>query len=312
MDSAPWMSLGSVFTAPAARFRGAHLAHALRRAGVVSGASPLSGVMDLYLLFVAILLGIVEGATEFIPVSSTGHLIIVSDWLGYEGRQATVFAVFIQLGAILAIVWLYRRTLLDVLGNWRDDPGARRFLWNVAIATIPAAAVGFLAHGFIVAHLFSPITVAGALMVGGIVILLIERWCPPTRFERVSATPLRTALGVGLAQVLALFPGVSRAGATIMGAYALGMSRTAATEFSFFLAIPIMVAASAYELKDTWSLLTLTDYWVLAVGFVVSFLAAAVAVKVFLRFVAMHTFRFFAWYRIALGALLLVYYGALR
>jgi len=272
----------------------------------------LQFVMDLYLLLVAIILGIVEGATEFIPVSSTGHLIIVSDWLGYEGRQATVFAVFIQLGAVLAIVWLYRKTLFDVLGNWRDDRDSRRFLWNVAIATLPAAAVGFLAHGFIVAHLFSPITVAGALLVGGVVILLIERWCPPTRFESVAETPVRTALGVGLAQVLALFPGVSRAGATIMGAYALGLSRTAATEFSFFLAIPIMLAASAYELRDTWALLTPMDLWVLAIGFVVSFLTAAVAVKVFLRFVAMHTFRFFAWYRIALGALLLAYYGGLR
>lgn len=268
--------------------------------------------MDLYLLFVAIVLGIVEGATEFIPVSSTGHLIIVSDWLGYTGRQATVFAVFIQLGAILAIVWLYRRTLTDVLGGWRSDAGARRFLLNVAIATLPAVVVGLLAHEFIVTHLFGPVTVAGALIVGGVLILLIEWWCPPTRYERVSETPLRTALGVGLAQVLALFPGVSRAGATIMGAYSLGMSRTAATEFSFFLAIPIMLAASALELKDTWALLTPTDLWVLAVGFVVSFLAAVVVVKAFLRFIAQHTFRFFAWYRIALGALLLVYYVGLR
>ncbi|CAN5843554.1 undecaprenyl-diphosphate phosphatase [soil metagenome] len=252
-----------------------------------------------------------EGATEFIPVSSTGHLIIVRDWLGYAGRQATVFAVFIQLGAVLAIVWLYRSTFVDVVGNWREDAGARRFLWNVAIATIPAAVIGFLAHGFIVAHLFSPITVAGALLVGGVVILLIEWWCLSTRFESVGETPIRTALGVGPAQVLALFPGVSRAGATIMGAYALGMSRTAATEFSFFLAIPIMLDASAYELKDAWAMLTPTDFWVLAVGFVVSFLTAAIAVKVFLRFVKLHTFRFFAWYRIALGGLRLVYYGGL-
>jgi undecaprenyl-diphosphatase len=264
--------------------------------------------MDLYLLLVAIILGVVEGATEFIPVSSTGHLVIVSDWLGYVGRQATVFAVFIQLGAILAIVWLYRKTVTGVLGSWRRDEGSRRFLINVAIATLPAAAVGFLAHGWIVANLFGPVTVAGALLVGGVAILMIEWWCPPTRFEEVREIPTRTAVGIGLAQVLALFPGVSRAGATIMGAYSLGLSRTAATEFSFFLAIPIMIAASGYELVDTWALLTPTDFWVLAVGFVVSFLTAIVVVKAFLRFISNHTFRFFAWYRIALGVLLLVYY----
>jgi undecaprenyl-diphosphatase len=265
--------------------------------------------MDLYLLFVAVVLGIVEGATEFIPVSSTGHLIIVSDWLGYAGRQATLFAVFIQLGAILAIVWLYRGTFVHALTGWRREPASRRFIVNVVIATIPAALVGFLAHRWIVTYLFSPITVAAALAVGGVAILLIEWWCPPTRIQKVHEIPTRTALGIGLAQVLALFPGVSRAGATIMGAYSLGLSRTAATEFSFFLAVPIMVAAGGYELRDAWDLLTPTDFWVLAVGFVVSFVSAVIVVKAFLRFISDHTFRFFAWYRIGLGALLLAYYG---
>ncbi len=264
--------------------------------------------MDLYDFLVAIILGIVEGATEFIPVSSTGHLVVVSDWLGYVGRQATVFMVFIQLGAILAIVWLYRATLIEVLGSWREDAGSRRLLLNVVIATIPAAAVGFLAHGFIVTYLFNPVTVAGAMIVGGFAILLIEWWCPPTRFETVKETPMRTAIVIGLAQVLALFPGVSRSGASIMGAYSLGLSRTAATEFSFFLAIPIMLAAGGYELLDTWAFLTPADVWVLSVGFVVSFLTAIVVVKAFLRFVSNHTFRFFAWYRIAFGLLLLAYY----
>jgi undecaprenyl-diphosphatase len=268
--------------------------------------------MDLYLLFVAIILGIVEGATEFIPVSSTGHLIIVADWLGYAGRQATVFMVIIQLGAILAIVWLYRSTLIGVVGTAGTRPESRRFLVNVVLATIPAALVGFLAHEWIVTYLFGPVTVAGALMVGGVVILLIERWSPPTHIERADATPTRTAIWIGVAQILALFPGVSRAGATIMGAYSLGLSRTAATEFSFFLAIPIMLAASAYELMDAWALLTPTDLWVLAVGFIVSFITAVVIVKAFLRFISNHSFRFFAWYRIALGIVLLVYYVGLR
>jgi undecaprenyl-diphosphatase len=268
--------------------------------------------MDLYLFFVAVVLGIVEGATEFIPVSSTGHLIIVADWFGYTGRQATVFMVVIQLAAILAIVWLYRQTVVAVLGTAARDPSSRRFLINVIIGTIPAALVGFLAHDWIVTYLFGPVTVAGALMVGGIVILLIEWWCPPTRIEHVRDLPMRTALWIGLAQILALFPGVSRAGATIMGAYSLGLSRVAATEFSFFLAIPIMFAASGYELLDTWELMTPDDIWVLAVGFVVSFVTALVIVKAFLRFISQHTFRFFAWYRIALGILLLVYYVGLQ
>jgi undecaprenyl-diphosphatase len=264
--------------------------------------------MDLYLFFVAVILGIVEGATEFIPVSSTGHLILVSDWLGYVGRQATVFMVFIQLGALLAIVWLYRGTAVRVLGGWRTDPASRRFLVNVGIGTVPAAGVGYLAHGWIITHLFSPFTVAGALFVGGLIILLIEWWSPPVRVRSVDEIPFRIALGIGLAQVLALFPGVSRAGATIMGAYGLGLSRRAATEFSFFLAVPIMLAASGYELRDTWGLLTPTDLWVLGVGFVVSFLTAIAVVKMFVSFVSTHTFRFFAWYRIVLGALLIAYY----
>jgi undecaprenyl-diphosphatase len=268
--------------------------------------------MDLYLLFVAVVLGIVEGATEFIPVSSTGHLVIVADWMGYVGRQATVFMVFIQLGAILAIVWLYRARLLHTLGDWRRDPVSQRFILNVGIATVPAAAVGFFAHEWIVTYLFGPVTVATALIIGGVIILVIEWWCPPTRIESVDAIPVRTALWIGIAQILALIPGTSRAGATIMGAYGLGLSRTAATEFSFFLAIPIMLAAGAYEIVDTRELMTVEDVGVLAVGFIVSCLTAIVVVKAFLRFIANHTFRFFAWYRIALGALLLVWYVGLQ
>jgi undecaprenyl-diphosphatase len=266
--------------------------------------------VDLHLLLFAILRGVLEGATEFIPVSSTGHLIIAGDALGYTGRQAAAFMVVIQLGEILAIVWLYRSTVVNVVANSGRDPKSRQLLVNVVLATVPAVLVGLLTHEWITGRLFNPITVAGALVVGGVLILVIEWWCPPTRVERVDAIPLRTAMGVGFAQVLALFPGVSRAGATIMGGYALGLSRTAATEFSFFLAIPTMLAASAYEMFDTWAHLTPEDVWVLVVGFVTSFLTAVVVVKVFLRFVANHTFRLFAWYRIALGVLLLVYYGA--
>lgn len=264
--------------------------------------------MLLYMLFVAVILGIVEGATEFIPVSSTGHLILVSDWLGFTGREADVFAVVIQLGAILAIMWLYRETFIGALRGVRTEPAARRFLLNIGIATLPAAFVGFLAHDFIMERLFSPLTVAAALMVGGVVILIIEWWRPPTRVEEVRDMSLALAVGVGLAQVIALFPGVSRSAATILGGFALGLSRRAATEFSFFLAVPIMLAASGYELMDTRTTMNAADLLVLSTGFVTSFVTALIIVKAFLRFVAGHTFRMFAWYRIALGGILIGYY----
>jgi undecaprenyl-diphosphatase len=265
--------------------------------------------MDLLLLLKVVVLGIVEGATEFIPVSSTGHLILVADWIGFTGPIANTFHIFIQLGAILAIVWLYRRTFIDVLSRARREPGPRRFIMNIIVGTVPAAIVGFLAYDWIMDNLFQPATVAGALIVGGIIILVIEAWGPRARFNRVSDTPVSTAIGVGIAQVLALFPGTSRSGATIMGGYALGMSRTAATEFSFFLAIPIMLAATVLDIAQAWRELTPADGVVLGLGFVVSFLAAVVVVKAFLRFVSNHTFRFFAWYRIVLGIIVLAYYG---
>jgi undecaprenyl-diphosphatase len=265
--------------------------------------------MDILLLLKAVVLGIVEGATEFIPVSSTGHLIIVGDWLDFTGPLASTFHVFIQLGAILAIVWLYRATFVDVLRRAHREPGPRRFVRNIILGTIPAGIVGFLTYDWIMTHLFSPVTVAGALVVGGLIILLIEWWVPRARVDRVSDASAMLALGVGMAQILALFPGTSRSGATIMGAYAMGMSRTSATEFSFFLAVPIMVAATAYDLLAVWQEFTMETAIVFAVGFVVSFLAAVVVVKAFLRFVSNHTFRVFAWYRIALGALILAWYG---
>ena len=256
----------------------------------------------------AILLGLVEGATEFIPVSSTGHLILAGDWLNFEGDRAKTFEVFIQLGAILAVVWLYRQKVFDVLRNAGRDPLARRMIINLAVSFVPAAAVGFLIHDWIKEYLFNPITVAWALLVGGIVILLIEWWNPPEEIEDVDHIPVGKALGIGLAQVLSLFPGVSRSGATIMGARGLGLSRRAAAEFSFFLAIPIMFAATGFDLFKSRDTLSASDAPVFAVGFVVSFLSAVVVVKAFLGFVSRHSFKPFAWYRIAFGALLLFMY----
>lgn len=257
----------------------------------------------------AALLGLVEGVTEFIPVSSTGHLIVAGDWVGYTGERSNVFKVFIQLGAILAIVWLYRARLAATAAGLRSDPAARRLAANMAIAFLPAAVIGFLADDWIDAHLFRPETVAAALIAGGVAMLLIERRRRPPSVESVDAVRPATALGIGLAQVLALFPGVSRSGATIMGGYVLGLSRTAATEFSFFLAIPVMVAATLYKLVKARHLLTAADAPVFTIGFIVAFLSALVVVRAFLGFVAHRSFAVFAWYRIAFGLALFAMYG---
>ena len=256
-------------------------------------------------LLEAVILGLVEGITEFIPVSSTGHLIVVGEWLGQVDERAKTFDIFIQLGAILAIVWLYRARLLHAVRSARTDPASRRFFLNLAISFVPAAGIGFLIHDWIKERLFNTPVVAWALIVGGIAILLIERWSPRTRFEEVSEVPPLTALGVGLAQVLSLIPGTSRSGATIMGGYALGLSRRAATELSFFLAIPIMFAATLYDLAKSAGALSPADAPFFATGFAVSFVAALVVVKAFLAYVSHHSFAAFAWYRIAFGTALL-------
>jgi undecaprenyl-diphosphatase len=258
------------------------------------------------LLLKAALLGLVEGATEFIPVSSTGHLIVVSNWLGLVDERAKTFNIFIQLGAILAIVWLYRTRLARSVAEARRDSTGRRLIINLLVAFLPAAIVGFLAHDWIKSRLFNPSVVALALIVGGIFILLIERWGPQSVVDDVNQVPTRSALGVGLAQVLSLIPGTSRSGATIMGGYALGLSRTAATEFSFFLAIPVMFAATGYDLLKSWALLAAPDLPMFAIGFVVSFVSALIVVRLFLSYVSRHSFRAFAWYRIVLGVIVWV------
>lgn len=260
------------------------------------------------LLLVGLILGLVEGITEFIPVSSTGHLIIAGAWLDFEGARAQTFEIFIQLGAILAILWLYRRLFLDLLTRWHRDLGARRLLLNLAVAFLPAAIVGLLTHDWIKQYLFNPVTVAGALVVGGIAILLIERRAPAVRVPEVDQLRPGTALGIGLAQILSLFPGVSRSGATIMGGYALGLSRKAATEFSFFLAVPVMVAATLFDLIDSRDALTRADLPLFVLGFLAAFVSALVVVKAFLGYVSRRSFAVFAWYRIGFGLLLLAWF----
>lgn len=259
--------------------------------------------MDTLLLLKAAVLGIVEGLTEFLPISSTGHLIVVGDLLGYTNEQSKVFKIVIQLAAILAVCWDYRARIETVVGGLKTDPAQRRFAGHILLAFLPAAVLGLMFHSTIKAYLFNPLTVAGALIVGGLVILYIEKRVYHPRYESVDQLPWQTALKVGFAQALAMFPGVSRAGATIMGGVVFGLSRKTATEFSFFLAIPTMFAATAYDLYKNWGLLQLSDLPVFAVGFVASFVSAMLAVKALLKYVSNHSFVVFAWYRIAFGIL---------
>jgi undecaprenyl-diphosphatase len=257
----------------------------------------------------AAVLGLVEGITEFLPISSTGHLIIVGDWLGFTGDRAKTFEIFIQLGAILAIVWIYQGRFIRLARSASSDPDSRDLLVNLAIAFVPAAAAGFLFHHQIKEHLFSPIIVAAALVAGGVAILAIEALEPRTTTPELTKTSRRQALGIGLAQVLSLIPGVSRSGATIMGGYALGLSRAAATEFSFFLSVPVMFAATGFDLLKSRELVHAGDIPLFATGFIVAFISAVVVVKAFLRYVSHHSFGVFAWYRLAFGAFLFWWYG---
>ena len=266
--------------------------------------------MTLPLLVIAVILGLVEGATEFIPVSSTGHLILAGEWLGFTDDRAKTFEVFIQLGAICAIVWIYRELLWRTVRGLAVEPASRRFAANLIVAFLPAAIAGFLFHDLIKDALFNPRTVAVALVLGGIVMLVIERRPPrPDPVDDSRTMPVRLALGVGLAQMLALVPGVSRSGATIMGGYALGLSRAAATEFSFFLAIPVMFAATLYDLLKSRDVLSAADAPMFATGFVVAFVSALVVVRALLAFVRRSSFVPFAWYRIVLGLALLAFMG---
>jgi undecaprenyl-diphosphatase len=259
----------------------------------------------------ALLLGVVEGLTEFLPISSTGHLILVSDLLGVHDEKGKVFDIVIQLGAILAVCWEYRERFARAFSGLARDRVQQRFATNLAVAFMPAAVVGFALQSEIKAYLFNPASVAIALLAGAAAILVIERWYEKHGAPRVTSVDdmtWRDALKVGLAQCLSLIPGTSRSGATIMGGMVFGLSRQAATEFSFFLAVPIMFAATGYQLVKYRELLTAADLAPFAVGFVVSFVSALVAVRALIRYVARHDFRAFAWYRVALGCAVLWYF----
>ena len=267
--------------------------------------------MDFPLLLIALVLGIIEGLTEFLPVSSTGHLIIFGDLLGYNDDTSKVFKIVIQLAAILAVCWDYRERLIKVASGLRTEPSAQRFVGMLFVAFLPAAVLGLMFHSKIKALLFNPITVATALVVGGLIILYVEKRAYKPRILEVDQMRWSDAVKVGFAQALAMIPGTSRSGSTIMGGLIFGLSRKAATEFSFFLAIPTMFAATAYDLYKNWALLRVEDLPVFAVGFVASFVAAMWAVKSFIKFISNNTFIIFAWYRIAFGLFVLAtwYFG---
>lgn len=273
-------------------------------------------------ILIAVILGIVEGLTEFLPVSSTGHLILAENWLNYTGEKANAFAVFIQLGAMLAVIGYFRqrlwRVLMTILGKPVADQSlnlsaetARRFLLGVGLAFIPAALMGLLFEEVIETVLFKPQPVALALVAGGIAILVIEKFRPATKTEVAESISLPQAVWIGVAQCAALIPGMSRSASTIMGGLLTGLSHAAAAEFSFFLSIPTLGAASLYKLYKIAPLLSADDAAVFAVGFLVSLIVAWVVIAVFMSFIKRHSFAVFAWYRIFFGLaiLLMLWWG---
>ena len=259
----------------------------------------------------AIILGIVEGLTEFLPVSSTGHLILATELLGYDAAKWAVFNIAIQPGAILAIVVLYWRTFRDIFtGLFRRDPVAFAFVRNLLLAFLPAVVLGLAFGDYIEALLENAVVVAWALIIGGIGILIVERFAKPNESGGVAALSTRQSIIVGLVQCLAMIPGVSRSGATIMGAMALGIDRKTAAEFSFFLALPTLTGATVLQLAKHHDAITKNDIGLIALGAFVSFIVAWAVIKAFLAVVTRYGFAPFAWYRIIVGVAALVWLAA--
>ena len=264
--------------------------------------------MDFYLLWVAFLLGIIEGVTEFLPVSSTGHLIIGAELLGFTHPSSKVFEIFIQLGAIFAVVVEYRKKVLDTFIGIQTDKIAQIFTKNLIIAFIPAAILGFFFHSLIKLYLFNPIVVGIALIVGGILMIIIEKKLPNRPKVDIDKISHKQALIVGIAQCFSLIPGISRAASTIMGGLLGGLDRKTATEFSFFLAIPIIFAASVFDLYSNIDILNKSDIPVFVIGFITAFFSSYLIIKIFIWFVAHNTFVAFGWYRIIVGCLTIYYF----
>ncbi|MFZ5511972.1 MAG: undecaprenyl-diphosphate phosphatase [Pseudomonadota bacterium] len=261
--------------------------------------------MDIVLLLKALVLGAVEGLTEFLPISSTGHLILVGDLLHFNDDKGKMFHIVVQTGAILAVIWEYRRKIAEVLQGLPSQRQAQRFVLNLAIAFVPLAVLGLAFGKTIKAHLFQPVPVAVAFIVGALVILWAERRDHRIRVESVDELTWLDAVKLGIAQAFALIPGTSRSGATIIGGLLFGLSRRAATEFSFFLAIPTLLIASAYQLYKERALLSADDIGMFAAGLVAAFVSAFLCVRWLLRYISSHDFTAFAWYRIAFGVIVI-------
>lgn len=266
--------------------------------------------MDIAIVIQTLLLGLVEGVTEFLPVSSTGHLILLIDILGFQSPPGRTFEVIIQLGAILAVCFLYRARLWHTVRHFHDDKQARHFAFALVIAFIPSGIVGATLHSYIKGVLFSPLVVAVMLVAGGVAILLIERYKPAPRIASVDELSLKRAFLIGCFQCLSVIPGTSRSASTIMGSLLLGLERKAAAEFSFFLAIPTMLGATTYDVYKNYHQMTLDGAGVIALGFLAAFVAAMVSVKFLIGFVSRHGFGPFAVYRIILGSGMLLYFFA--
>jgi len=264
--------------------------------------------MELIIILKLIILGIIEGLTEFVPVSSTGHLIIASDMLNFNNDFAKLFEVVIQLGAILAVVWLYRDKILKLILSILSDKKSYSFAVNLLIAFLPASIIGFFFHSAIKDYLFNPVTVSFALIFGGIAIIIIEKLNIKEKTVEALDINKKSALVVGLSQILSLIPGVSRSASTIMGGVCSGLSRKASAEFSFFLAIPIMFAATFYDLYKSSDVLNVNSVIMISIGFVSAFISALVVIKWFIKFISTHDFKLFAWYRIVFGIFLLIFY----
>ena len=262
--------------------------------------------MDLILLFKAFILGVVEGMTEFLPISSTGHLILIGSLLDFNDERGKVFTIAIQLGAILAVCWEYRSKVIQIITGVGRDEASNRFVINLLVAFLPAAILGFFFISIIKSYLFHPVPVAIALVVGGLLILWAERREHTVEVENVDDMDWKHALKVGCAQCLAMIPGTSRSGATIIGGLLFGLSRKAAAEFSFFLAIPTMFAATVYDIYKNREFLEWNDFSMFAVGFIAAFISALIAVRGLVRFVSNHDFTIFAWYRIVFGIVILI------
>jgi len=267
--------------------------------------------MDLVILLHALILGIVEGLTEFLPISSTGHLILVGDLLNFNDEKGKLFEIVIQSGAILAVMWEYRSRIVSVVTGIGHDRNAQKLVLNLFVAFLPLAILGLLFKKAIEIHLFTPLVVASAFIIGGLFILWAEKRQHRIRVETVDELDIIDAFKLGLAQALALIPGTSRSGATIIGGLFFGLSRRAATEFSFFLAIPTLLAATAYSLYKERALLNADDLGMWLVGFGTAFISAFLCVRWLLRYISNHDFTLFAWYRIAFGIAVLAtwHYG---